>query len=154
MLPERLARAVCFLASVAIADAAVAPTPRAMTSQLRTELLESAWFREVRAGPIPLESTTLQFFSSGAFIERVYDDTGRHDFFGTWRLVEAPGSVTLVLEGVQPRTRGHFAVTGGVPFERLVLRPVVGGSALSFTRTRRFHVSERSVGPPPTAPPR
>jgi hypothetical protein len=148
----RLARCLCLLASVASAGTTPAPTSGDMTSHLRSQLLEAAWRLEVRAGPIHIESRTLQFFSSGSLIERIYDDTGRHDLSGTWRLIDSPTSPTLVLEGSQLRDRGHFIVTASTSLEALSLQPAVGGAPLLFTRTPRFPDSTPGVGPSATPP--
>ncbi|HKC62074.1 MAG TPA: hypothetical protein VKB86_00445 [Pyrinomonadaceae bacterium] len=85
-------------------------TPPAGT-RLEDVITEWDWAQEVRLGKIAIESQTLTFCAGGRVRERIADDTGIHDSYGTWTLENTKDGYVLTLSGEQLHYRGRFPLT-------------------------------------------
>lgn len=89
---------------------------------LRATLCDGAWKRETRIGRVAVESVTLHFCTDGEVVERIFDDTGRHEGRGTWVLEQTANGPVLDVRGANVRNRGRFDVVYAANDGSLTLR--------------------------------
>lgn len=89
---------------------------------IRKTLCDGAWTRETRIGRVAVESVTLFFCEDGTVVERIFDDTGRHEGTGTWTLDETENGSVLDVRGGNVRHRGRFDVAYAAKDRSLTLR--------------------------------
>jgi hypothetical protein len=82
------------------------------SGQLEDVLKEGAWVHETRLSERNVvESWTLTFCDRGRVGERISDDTGMYDSYGTWTLEHTHDGDILTLSGEHLHYRGHFPIT-------------------------------------------
>src|ERR1051326_7820387 len=93
-----------------ITEANATATPA--DTRLEDVITEWDWAHEVRLGKVNgIESQTLTFCAGGRVRERIGDDTGIHDSYGTWALEHTPDGYVLTLSGEQLHYRGRYPTT-------------------------------------------
>lgn len=100
-------------------------------------LTTNDWRHEVRQGRIAIESRVLTFCVDGRLRERIFDDTGTHDSYGTWRVEHKDDVEVLVLAGESLRNRGRFALSHSRKELTIDLRMESGGGTTRFRGERR-----------------
>lgn len=110
--------------------------PDRSASELHELLLQDAWAHDVRIGRVAVESRVLVFRDGGEVFERIFDDTGVHDFAGTWTLEPSTDSIVLVLAGDHLRDRGRFTIARAANGDAIELRSLEGERVLRFDRRK------------------
>lgn len=112
------------------------PAIPSLDVQLEDVLTEWDWKHEVRLGRVAIESRVFKFCAGGRVHEQIWDDTGRHDYEGTWALERITDGYLLTLAGEHLRDRGRFVTTYSESEKALYLRIESGNMALKFQAKR------------------